>query len=243
MPVTSDKPAPYAPSTAIMGVVERYRNKGLPTPVDAEVLARAGIPESLIPRTIHALTSLDLIDDTGKPTPVLEGIRLAPETEYNARLGDWLTGAYADALQFIDPATATETDIKDAFRGYRPHGQLDRMVTLFVGLFRTAGLMPEKSGGAPRKTATGASAPRLRPTPKPRTEAPAPKPPGGKTVDVGGALPPAISGLLASLPTHGDGWTKAERDSFIATFGVVLDFVFPPGVVKPKKVEAEDGAT
>jgi hypothetical protein len=40
-------------------------------------------------------------------------------------------------------------------------------------------------------------------------------------------LPAAISGLLASLPAEGNGWTQPKRDSFMATFGAVLDFCFP----------------
>lgn len=241
MPVTSDKPAPYAPSTAIMAVVERFRQRGLPTPVDAGVLARASISESLIPRTLYALQSLDLIDESGNPTDVLEGLRLAPEVEYKARLGEWLTGAYADALQFIDPATATEIEIRDAFRNYRPHGQLDRMVTLFIGLFRAAGIAPEKaSGGPPKKKVITLRMPaRAATAVKPGNK---PKDSGGgaftpKQHNFDGALPPALAGLLASLPTHGEGWTKADRDAFMTTFAVVLDFVFPPGAVKVQKAE------
>eukprot|EP01036_Dinobryon_divergens_P038121 gene38121-49986_t len=143
MPVTKDAPAPYAPSAVILALVDRYRKKGLPTPISAETLARSGVSDSLIPRSLYALKVLDLIDESGKPTNVFEGLRLAPEAEYKSRLADWLSAAYIDALNFVDPATSDETQIRDAFRGYNPVGQQDRMVSLFIGLFHAAGVIAD----------------------------------------------------------------------------------------------------
>ena len=125
--VTADKPAPYATTSAILDIIGRYRNRGLPSPVNADVLARASIPGSLIPRTLQALVTLDLINEAGNPTETLEGIRLAPEAEYKKRLEDWLKGTYADVFSFVDPTTDDETRIRDAFRSYQPVGQQERM--------------------------------------------------------------------------------------------------------------------
>ena len=153
MPITKDKPGSYAPTSAIMGLIERHRRNGLPSPVTEDILQRTGISESLTSRTLQALITLDLIDDQGRPTPTLEGIRLAPEPEYKQRLEDWLRAAYADALSFIDPAEDDETKIRDAFRAYKPVGQQPRMVTLFMGLFAAAGVRPEKKRSSqPRST-------------------------------------------------------------------------------------------
>lgn len=99
------------------------------------------------------LQTLDLIDASGQPTSILEAIKLAPEAEYKARLGEWLQGAYADILAHVDPATADDGALHDAFGNYNPAGQRVRMVTLFQGLFRAAGIMADKAGGAPRKKA------------------------------------------------------------------------------------------
>jgi len=233
MPVTTDKPGPYAPASAIMSIVERHRNKGLPSVVDAETLARAGISDSLIPRTLHALNALDLIGDDGKPTQVLEGIRLAPEAEYQTRLAEWLNGAYEDALAYVDPATATESDVRDAFRTYKPIGQQSRMVSLFFGLYAAAGVVQERAKPAPRKSSNGTARPKppaAKPAAASRRQAPL-RSDGGASSDGGGrgmaGLPAPIAGLLASLPAEGDGWTKKKRDSFIATLGAVIDFVYP----------------
>ncbi|ADP70888.1 hypothetical protein Rvan_1638 [Rhodomicrobium vannielii ATCC 17100] len=151
MPVTSEKPAPYAPHSSIVELIERYRNRGLPSPVTADVLLRAGISQSLVSRTLYALQVLDLIDEQGAPTKTFEGLRLAPEAEYKQRLSQWLQSAYADVLKFVDPADDDETKIRDAFRSYQPVGQQARMITLFLGLLAAAGMVAEKRGSQPRR--------------------------------------------------------------------------------------------
>lgn len=221
MAVTTAAPAPYAPPSAILEVINRYRHRGLPTPINSDVLGRAGVSESLIQRTLQALQTLDLIDDKGAPRQTLEGLRLAPEHEFKTRLAEWLNGAYADVLQFIDPATATETQVRDAFRTYNPIGQQGRMVTLFQGLYAAAGIGPERQS-APRPTARTAQ-------PRPRITQQTPKQDARKGNPKGNSsgLPPALSGLLDSLPSPDEGWTQYDRDKFYDTFGTVLDFCIP----------------
>lgn len=240
MPVTADQPAPYAPASAVLDLVSRHRNKGLQSPVDADVLARSGISDSLIPRTLQALKALDLVEDDGRPSSVLEGIRLAPESEYKQRLADWLTAAYADALAYVDPATDDEVAIRDAFRKYAPTGQQSRMVTLFMGLFTAAGVMPVRI----KQTASSNGG---TTTAKPRAAKPAIPPRRAVTSNeqrsqdlaTFGTVPPALAGLLASLPPMGQGWTKQRRDLFVTTFSAVIDFCFP---IVAKEAE-EDTAT
>lgn len=222
MAVTRDKPAPYAPASAILELIKRHRDRGLPSPVTGEVLGRAGISQSLISRTLQALQTLDLIDENGAPTPVFEGIRLAPESECKQRLEEWLRLAYADAFAFVDPSQDDEIRIRDAFRHYQPNAQQNRMVTLFQGLCGAAGLMPDKpaSTRAPRPRQAqprAASHQPIRPTAGANSS----------TVKKNGhSLPPALSGLMESLPVS-DGWTTAERQRFLATFQAVLDYCIP----------------
>jgi hypothetical protein len=150
MPVTSESPAPYAPVSPVLEIVDRYRNRGLPTPISAEVLSRAGVSDSLISRTLQTLKVLDLIEEDGTPTSTFEDLRKAPEGEYQTRLQEWLNHAYADVLRFVDPATADETSLRDAFRSYKPVAQQPRMLTLFTGLYAAAGIVSDRAK-APRK--------------------------------------------------------------------------------------------
>ncbi|MGC1780045.1 MAG: DUF5343 domain-containing protein [Xanthobacteraceae bacterium] len=240
MPVTAAKPAPYATAGSLLDLLVRNRDRGLPSPVTAEVLGRAGIPDSLIPRTLQALQTLDLIDKDGAPTQTLEGLRLAPEAEYRDRLAAWLKAAYADIFAFVDPMKDDATRIRDAFRSYEPRGQQDRMVSLFQGLCAAAGLMPEKI-----KVPTPGTPPRApsRPTPKPPTRQPVRI--TARTRDHSSrhdaALPAPLTGLLASLPPDGEGWSQDRRDRFFAAFGTVLDLCFP--VASPADAQPEEDET
>jgi hypothetical protein len=223
MAVTADKPAPYAPTSAILDIVSRFRNRGLVFPVTADVLARAGIPESLVSRTLQALITLDLFNEAGNPTETMEGIRLAPETEYKKRLEDWLRSAYADVFKFVDPATDDDARIRDAFRGYKPQGQQERMVTLFQGLCAAAGLVNEKKTSTPRSSTTTAARSFIV-NARGSTHKQNPK---NTPTTIPAGLPPALAGLLQSLPPGEAGWTKDKRDKFLITFETVLDFCFP----------------
>lgn len=236
MAVTPDAPSPYAPYSVIMSIIGRHRNRGLPSPIDSDVLARAGVSDSLIPRTLQALQTLDLIDETGNPTETFEGIRTAPEPEYQQRLEEWLKSAYADIFSFIDPSEDDEIAVRDAFRNYQPIGQQSRMVSLFLGLCGAAGLAPEKplqQRAQSRSRITG-------PQPVRRT---ANRLPTRSQKNVtSGSIPAALSGLLASLPAEGEGWSRERRESFVTTFESVLDFCFPIVENRPDDPsEDEDG--
>jgi hypothetical protein len=232
MPVTPDR-APYGPPSAVLEVVTRYRSRGLTLPITNEVLTRIGVSESLTARTMQALTTLDLVDEQGAPTPTLESLRLAPEDQYQKRLAEWLNGAYADILTIIDPATATDTQVRDAFRGYNPVGQQDRMVTLFLGLYAAAGIRPEKAAKPSMPRPPSIKVPPRKLTMRkdlPTQQRQYTNPPPQQR-----ELPPALAGLMASLPLPDGGWTKETRDKFVSLFAITLDFCIP--IVTPADIE------
>ena len=238
MSVTMDQPAPYAPASVILELIERHRNKGLPSAVDADVLLRAGVSDSLVSRTLQAMKTLDLLTEDGKPSEVFEGIRLAPTAEYQQRLTEWLNTAYADALIFIDPATDDEVAIRDAFRHYQPTGQQSRMVSLFVGLFTAAGVMPQKEKVA--KTTRKARAPSTSSkTARVRERCQEAKQSTHQSQEGGDGPPPAIAGLIATLPKAGGFWTKGRRDQFLAILEAVLDYTFRIGEPPATETETE----
>lgn len=229
MPVTSDQPGPYPTKASVLSFLDRYRNRGMQKPINSDVLGRSGVSESLIPRTLLALQTLDLIDDQGNPTEVLEGLRLSPESEYQQNMQAWLKGTYADVFLYVDPSVDDEASIRDAFRSYQPIGQQGRMVALFIALCTAAGLRPESTE---EKKPKSASTSRKNPG-RPRKK----KPPLDDFNLHG--VPSAISGLMQSLPVEGSGWTTEKRRSFITTFEAVLDFCFPVVTVEEQSSESE----
>src|SRR5262249_39720039 len=141
MPLASGSTAPYAPPATVQAAIKAYRDRGLTTPITAEVLVRASIPETLARRTLRSLVSLDLIDDQGRPTSEFEPVKKAPTAEFKGKLEELVRSVYAEVFQFADPSTDSTEKITDAFRSYLPDGQRSRMVTLFLGLCEAAGIL------------------------------------------------------------------------------------------------------
>lgn len=235
MPVSAQSPAPYATGSAVVGIIRRFRDKGLTAPFTGEVLIRAGVSETLANRTLQALITLELIDDKGMPTPTLEKMRVVSEKDYKACVADWVKSAYAEVFKFVDPAKDDATSVRDAFRSYAPVGQQERMVALFMALCAEAGLVEESKKSQPKpQTRKLTLVQRASSTPAtPRNIA------RHSEFSTTGSLPPALAGLMQSLPSNGTGWTKDQRDRFVATFQSVLDFVVPV-VEHPPAVNEND---
>ena len=146
MPLQLGQRAPYATARTVISVLEKHRAVGLKE-IDGTMLGRIGVSESLIPRTIATLAILDFTDENGKPTPEFQRLPNLSEAEFKEAVADMLRTAYAPVLSVIgDPSSADVKAIEDAFRGFQPVGQLDRMVQLFIGLMVYVGLMPEPAG-------------------------------------------------------------------------------------------------
>jgi hypothetical protein len=120
------------------------------------------------------------------------------------------------------------------------------MVSLFMGLFTAAGIMkPRQKSPAPKRadnvpSLRASKAKRFVPA-RPAIASITPLSAAKAVHAVGhsNSLPPAISGLLATLPIESGIWTKDRRDQFLNTFGVVLDYSFQIG--EPQEPEQENG--
>lgn len=238
MAISQDKSAPYAPPAAVMELVQRFRDRGLSTPIDADVLARAGISDSLIPRTLYALHVLDLVDDSGMPTVILDSLRTAGEDEFKASLVNWLDTAYAEVRTFVDPALDDETKVRDAFRVYKPFGQQPRMVRLFMGLYAAAGIASDKHLPASKtRKAPTKRRPNIEKTSRSAVSNGLEKSGVNRQGDVPDlfgqkvvsptVLPAPIAGLLLSLPSEGAVWPNQKREAFLRAFSTLLEFCYP----------------
>jgi hypothetical protein len=240
MPIVADGQAPYAPPATVLSIVGGYRNRGLQTPFTLDVLTRAGVSESLGPRTLQALKLLDLVDADGEPTEALNDLAKAPQAEFAERLATILHNVYQDVFKFVNLNEDDYQRVRDAFRHYTPRGQQERMVTLFLHLCHEAGLTDEilkpprsvkaskpasdQSRSQPRKKAKAPAASQDAPSP-PKVEAefaPSPAPSSGQH--------PLIRGLIQSLPESGSEWPQRARTAWVkaALANFELVYELPP---------------
>jgi hypothetical protein len=243
MAVTSEQSAPYVAPGVFIPLLDRNREKGLPNPLTGEALQRLGVSDSLVLRTLQTFKILDLIGEDGRHTDLLEGFRRAPEADYQPMMAEWLKGAYEHDLDVIDPATADDIAIRDAFRHYSPISMQPRMITLFTALFEAAGVRAtDRPKGIPKKPANAPAARTSRPPPSRQVMRAYDGVPARPQAPAVGGLHPALAGLLASLPSAATGWTQEARDRWYVAFGVVLDLALPPGVVaaNPQTAESYD---
>ena len=89
-------------------------------------------------------------------------------------LADWVRSAYKPIFQYADLSDVQK--VTDQFRHYEPIGMRGRMVSLFFGLCKKAGLV-EKAPTVPRTTPSGGSKPPKPAAPKPPKAAADPTPP------------------------------------------------------------------
>jgi hypothetical protein len=111
--------------------------------IDATEIQRVGVSEGNTSRTLAALKFLGLTKNE-KPTDQFTMLNKATTEEYPKVLGDIIRDAYSDIFAILNPKTATEVQIIDAFRGKEPEKQRARMVQLFTGLCQEAGIMEGK---------------------------------------------------------------------------------------------------
>jgi len=141
-----DKLCPYAPYTNVLMVIRHIRERNLKEPVTSQSIAIIGVAEGNASRTIQALRFLNLLDEGGYITPTFKMIENAPDGEYPEVFGQVLQDAYKQVFMALNPTTATDQQFENAFRLYQPKAQRSRMIMLFKGLCREAGII---SGGAP----------------------------------------------------------------------------------------------
>lgn len=147
--------AGYTVAPALLAVIEKLRQGTIAGPVDRDLLIRIGVKESLVKRTLNSLKTLELITADGTPTARFETLINARPDEYQEAFAAFLRDAYKPIFEVLDPATATGDELKNAFWGYEPRGQIDAMIRLFLALCSEAGIVttrPKVSEARDRST-------------------------------------------------------------------------------------------
>jgi hypothetical protein len=231
MAIEPGSSAPYAPPKHVLGVLGRYRHKGLATPFSKELFERLGVPDAYANRTLRAFRLLDLVGEDGEPTEALRALRLAREEEYQPRLEQVIRTAYQPVFEVADPATDGEQAVLDAFRHFEPAAQRHRMVTLFLALCEEAGIIAQGQGPKKRGRAStngGAAPPRakakVRAEREGKTLTPPPPPLAPPPSEGDPARDPAIVGIMARLP-RGLRWSETDRAKWFRAMEAAVDLL------------------
>jgi hypothetical protein len=226
-----DNNRPYAPPSNVISVLHRLQARNLPERIDAEYLRDASIPEGTLGRTLFGLRFLGLVGDGGEPTQALRSIHTATDEEYRSILGGLVREAYSDVFNVVDPGEDTQDRIVNVFRRFAPASQRSRMVIFFLGMCREAGI---PTLDTPRQRAMSSPSTRQAPRPATARTTPATVPDGRRR---GGGyspppplpptVPPALEGLLRSLPAPGKPLSAARRKQWLVMAEATLAFVYP----------------
>jgi hypothetical protein len=131
---------PYAAPANVIGVLHRVRSRNLPDTIGDDLLRLVGVPEGALYRVRGALQFLGLTDEDGRVTETLRALAGAPEDRYRELFAAVVREAYSQDFERVDPSQDTQAQIVTAFQPYQPRSQVSRMVMLFLGLCREAGI-------------------------------------------------------------------------------------------------------
>lgn len=198
-PIPEEERRPYAAAANVKEVLKRVRTRNLPEVIDDDFFRVVDIPDVVFGRVRDALRFLDLIADDGRPTDRLRALAASTDEEYQMLLASAVRDAYRDDFERVDPAQDTQGQIVNAFRRYLPRSQTARMVMLFLGLCREAGI-PVLD--APRDRGMQGSATARPRTVSARTKVPRPVP--RRTI------PPADNRSPAETPSSIFGVTQQD---------------------------------
>ena len=140
MPIQDEQFRPYAAPANIIAVINRARTRNLPETINNDFLRIAGVPEAVWYRVTQALQFLKLVHEDGRPSDTMVALAGATDAQYRELLDNIVREAYRSEFNVIDPSQDPQNKIIDAFRPYQPRSQHSRMVMLFLGLCREAGI-------------------------------------------------------------------------------------------------------
>ena len=228
--LVSDKPlpdkfAPYASSKVMLHIITRFRDTGLPEPLTFEGLERIGVPSTMTSPAFRALRFLGLVDEGGNRLPEFERLRRASSSEYQDTIAEIIRRSYIEVFKIVDPEQDTYERVHDAFRGFDPANQRQKMVRLFLGLCEEAGIVPPQ----PKRHRTSRTPGKTQIDAKQTATPMSPPPPvASSSSPPTAAMQPrryeVIDAIVAELPDEGK-WRKARRDRWLAAMTSAVDLL------------------
>lgn len=181
--------APYGPPGTILKIIRNFRDRDVPEQLTPEILAQLGVGEGLLNRVLQSFEFLGLVNEDGTTTPEFQAIPTKSDDEYRELLASLIRNAYKAIFGVVNVAQVSDQDLFNAFRPFSPAGQRPRMVTLFRGLCREAGI--PVAGGTTAPASADKSAREKRPS--------VPRPTRGKIEQPTAPAPPVTNGRMPEV--------------------------------------------
>lgn len=245
---TRETNRPYPPPSNLVSVLHRLRSRNLPERIDAEYLRDAGIPDGTVSRTLFALRFLRLITDANEPSQALRSIGVSTDEEYLGTLAGLVREAYQEVFNVLDPAEDSQDRILNVFRRYTPASQRQRMVIFFLGMCREAGIPTLDVPRARGMTDSRQPSRGIRQAPHPvassgqarntRQQSRTQQPPS--LMSPQSSLPPALDGLVRSLPPAGSPFSVARRQQWLRMAEATFGFIYTDEDTPNEEVDEED---
>jgi hypothetical protein len=223
--------APYAPRKAVLQVLHRCRARGLLSPLTPAALQQIGVASTMTWRTLQALRFLGLIDGEGNLLEPLEQLQQTAAEEYRSRLREIIRAAYLPVFTVVDPARDSLAQVSAAFRHYEPGGQRAKMVMLFLGLCKEAGMAQPARTRAGRQSHQDQQpmGPALRVAREESTGGQeshrrAGMPAGRKCAPPSAIDYQVISAIIQQLPRNAC-WTMARRERWLKAMTAAIDLL------------------
>lgn len=239
MNTTSDdgrfKP-PYISFRTLLNLVERMADNGTPPRIDRTFLSGS---EGAKTQVIAALRSLGFIDADHNTTPLLTTMVKNPDQRQEI-VKALLEQHFSEPVR-LGGINATQGQLQDAFKAYGITGDTMRKAVAFylraaefAGVpvspnFKTPSI--QRADGSPARKNTAKRS-------KPGENVP-PPPPGNGTPQLLSVLHPGLAGVLADLPTRGNGWTSAEKERWKIAFSTMIDYSIPVIEEEDDEIEYE----
>lgn len=220
--------APYASSKSVVEVIKRFRERGLPDPVNSSALEQIGIPPTMTGITLQALVFLQLIDEGGNRTEAFERLRRASSDEYQGILAEIVRKAYLPVFTIVDPSQDNDIQVADAFRRFDPANQRDKMIRLFLGLCEESAIVQGRPSRVRKQ--------RVKKEQTPNTSSTMTRKPGlttgaaefGKKEDAHegniGTDYRLISAIIQQLP-HDAHWSAEKRKRWLEAMTSAVDLI------------------
>ncbi len=212
--------APYTSFTTLLTTADRMKEQGgAPSRVDRSYLSK--LPGGAQTIFQSSLKALGLIDEHLKPTPRLEALVDASQTDRKRLVGELIREYYPGPLSLGE--RATQQQLEEEFRKLNVTGStMRKAVGFYLNASKFAGIAVSPNFKLPKAPpSTSPRKPKKGPLRDNTIE-----PPENPLALPKTGLPTLVQGLVERLPRDGEAWTAVEAEQWLKIAELTFPYVY-----------------